>query len=169
MKYELVYDATTSSTAPLTALIFTAVLLGIAVAWSMFLRMRGKPLHAGAKFFFVAAVIIGIVAALTFYEQHLIGRRTDVKVVEGPLTGVWQKAERTKNASGKWRTTSWEGFWIDGVAFVYATDIDQNYFHNGGKTAMPLKDGMPLRVSYVVNHDGDRESHDITRVERPVP
>jgi hypothetical protein len=168
MTYQLVYDVATTSNAPRDVMLWTAGLIAVTLVWGIVLRVRGRPLHAGVKFLGVVAVIFVGVSALTLYEQKHIAARTDVLVVEGPLVGVWQKDERTKDADGKWRKTSWEGFWIQGVGFVYARSIEQNYFHNGGPTALALHDGMRLRLHYVVNRHDGKEYHEITRVERIV-
>lgn len=165
MTYELVYDVATTSQAPRVVLVWTAGLAAVAVAWGTWLRAKGRPLSGGAKWFAIVAVIFAGVTAVTYYEQRTIASRADALTVEGPIVGLWQKAERTRRADRSWQTTRWEGFWVDGVGFVYATNVEQNYFHNGGPTAIPLTDGMRVRLRYVVNRDDGRELHEIVRFE----
>jgi hypothetical protein len=163
VNYELVYDAVTTSDAPAEILKFALGAVGLTALWAGWLRMKGSPLHGGVKMLGAIAVILLAVSLLSRYEQYTISRRTDVQTVEGPILGCWNKKERNKRADGSYSTTEWEGFSLNGVPFVYSRE-GQNYFHNGGKGSLELKDGLYLRLRYV----SDGSTNQIIRVERGV-
>jgi hypothetical protein len=162
MNYELIYDAASTSEAPLNILKFALGIAAFALLWGGWLKFRGQPLHGGVKFVALAAALIGAVSALSRYEQYTIAKRTDVKTIEGPVMGFWQKEERYRRADDSYSTAHWEGFSINGVPFVYRRFDDQNYFHNSGAGALELKDGVYLRLNYV------SEDNKIVRVEKAV-
>lgn len=160
MHYELIYDAVTMSEAPASTLMFGLGAAGLAALWTGWLKWRGHALHWGVKWMGLVALLMLAISLLSLYEQHYIAVRTDVRTVEGPVMGYWTKRERTRNSSGSYSTTEWEGFSVNETAFVYPKNVEQNYFHNSGRTAMKLEDGVYLRLRYV---PGD---NNIIRVER---
>ena len=164
MNYELIYDAVATSEAPGEVLKFGLGAIGLTALWAGWLRMKRHPLHWGVKFLGVIAVILLALSLLYRYEQYYISKRTDVQTVEGPIIGCWIKVERTRTYNGKYSTTEWEGFSINGVPFVYARNVGQNYFHNAAPRAMELKDGVYLRLRYA----SDGTTNQIIRVERGV-
>jgi hypothetical protein len=168
MSYELVYDVATTSQAPRVALTFAAAAVALTLVWGVWLRVRGVPLTTGVKFAAGVAALLVVIAVLTFVEQRHIASRADARTIEGPVTGLWTKDERERRADGSWSTWQWEGFTVGGVAFVYARNVEQNYFHNGGPTAIALRDGMRVRLRYVDERDGDAVRHQIVRVERAI-
>jgi hypothetical protein len=163
MNYELIYDAVTTSEAPRSALTFALGLSVAAGAWGFWLKRGGHPLHGGVKFVGVAAILMFLITGLYKVEQYTITRRTDVQSIEGALMGFWTKEERVRNADGGYSKVVWEGFWINGVPFVYRRNLDQNYFH--GSRDVELKDGMVLRLRYVNEAEIGNQ---IVRIERLV-
>ena len=130
MNYELIYDAVATSEAPGEVLKFGLGAIGLTALWAGWLRMKGHPLHWGVKFLGVIAIILLTLSLLYRYEQYYISKRTDVQTVEGPIIGCWIEVERTRTYNGKYSTTEWEGFSINGVPFVYARNVGQNYFRS---------------------------------------
>jgi hypothetical protein len=162
--YELLYDALTTSDAPRYAFGLCAVAFVIAVAWAAWLRSNDKPLHTGVKFLGVITIILLTLGVGYKYEQRRLASRTDFRIVEGPIEGLW--SQRVRRSGNNRSYSQWEGFRVNGVAFSYARDVEQNYFHNGGSRAIELRDGMVVRVQYLENPDDGKPRNDIVRFER---
>jgi len=165
MNYELIYDAVSTSTAPYTILTAGLGLLTVGGLWTAKLKWGGDALHWGAKFFLGAGILILMISGLSRYEQYRIGQRTDAQTIEGMVSGYWTKVERTKNASNTYNSSTWEGFSVNGVAFSYRLGDEQNYFHNSGKRAIEMRDGLQLRIRYLP--DGPNMNR-IVRIERGI-
>jgi hypothetical protein len=166
VQFELVYDATTTSEASRSALLFGLGALIIGVAWAAWLRSRDAPVHAGAKFVLGVSVLMIAISALYVYEQRRIAARSDIRTVEGPVVGHWTRRERRSGSTNSY--WHYEGFYVGGVSFAYTRNTEQNYFHNGGKSAFDIADGIQLRIRYVEERDGTTVRNNIVRVERGV-
>ncbi|MGH7712927.1 MAG: hypothetical protein ACREOG_16675, partial [Gemmatimonadaceae bacterium] len=123
-------------------------------------------LGVGIKLLGALVVILFLLSAGSLYEQRRLAARTDARTVEGPVTGLWTKSERRSGSPRSY--WEWEGFWVEGIPFVYLRNLEQNYFHNAGARALDLRDGMRLRLRYIVERDGDTVRNQILRVERAV-
>ncbi|MGH9718896.1 MAG: hypothetical protein ACRD8O_01675 [Bryobacteraceae bacterium] len=164
MQFELVYDIAAMSEAPRSALTLgLAAALGAAV-WVSILRMRGLPLGGGVKFLIFVVLILFALSYGLRYEQRRLVARTDVLTVAGPVAGHWTKRVR-RDSSNRWYW-EWEGFYVQGVAFAYARNVEQNYFHNAGSRSFELRDGMHIRLQYIEERSGGEVRNHILRVER---
>jgi hypothetical protein len=164
VRFDLVYDATTTSQASRSALVFGLGAFVIGVVWAAWLRSRDQPVHVGAKFVLGVSVLMIALSGLYVYEQRRIAARTDVRTVEGPVVGHWTRRERrTGSNNSYWHQ---EGFYVGGVSFAYTRNVEQNYFHNGGASAFDIVDGTQLRIRYVEERDGETVRNNIVRVER---
>ena len=162
MIYELVYDVSTS-TAPGSALWLGVGATTVTVIWGVWLkRWRRASLHAGVKFLGAIAVLLFGLSLGYKVEQRVLASRTDIQTVEGPVTDHWTERVRRAGSSPP-SYSEWEGFRVGGVPFAYARNVEQNYFHNAGSVAIEVRNGLRLRVRYVVNSDG---RSGIVRVER---
>ncbi len=59
----------------------------------------------------------------------------------------------------------WNGFAVSGVSFVYARNVEQNYFHNAGAGRLDVQDGLRVRVHYLPERDGGTLRNHIVRFE----
>ena len=139
----------------------------IFLLWAGWLRYRGQRLQAGVKLIGVIALVILVLSEAYRFEQRSIGKQTP-KLVEGPIAGHWEKSQRRASSSGSFYW-DWEGFSVSGVRFAYLRNAEQNYFHNAGPTWLQLKDGMLVRVHYLVEPDGNVVRNQIVKLEVGVP
>ena len=166
MNFELVYDVATTSEAPRSALLLGLAATAILAVWYGWLKLRGLPIGNGTKFLGVVALLLLLLSLGTWYEQRRLADRRDTRNAEGPVVSHWTKrVRRPGNTISYWE---WEGFSIQGVAFAYARNLEQNYFHNAGKSSIDLRDGMHLKLRYIEERDGDQIRNQILRVERAV-
>jgi hypothetical protein len=167
MKYELIYDVATTSQAPRAAFVLGLSALAVAALWSGWLKVRGLPLHSGAALAGVVAAIFLLLGLGLAYEQRRLATRTDVRTIGGAVTGHWTK--RVRRAGSNSSYWEWEGFCVGGVAFAYARNLEQNYFHNGGGAhALDLREGMVLRLRYIEENEQGKTRNHILRLERRV-
>ncbi len=145
----LVYDVATDAHAAASALWFGLIAAAASAVWAGWLKWRGAKLHAGVKFVGVMALVMFAVSAGSLWEQRVL-MRADTLMAEGPVQGYW--TQRQRRAGERNAYYLWEGFSVSGVAFAYARDLEQNYFHNAG--ALALRDGMRVRIRYI--KDGER-------------
>ncbi len=165
MNFHLVYDATTDSAAPLSALLFgLAGLAGVAI-WFVYLKMRQRPLRTPIVFVFCCSILMILLSGVYRYELRQIANRPDTRVVEGPVAGHWTRQLRQV---GRGFYLHWEGFSVQGVPFKYEQGAEQNYFHNAGPAPLEIKDGMRLRIRYLQERNGNEVSNNIVRIERAV-
>ncbi len=155
--WELIFDAATTSTAAIGTLQFAACLAVPAILWAAWLLRRGESLHGGVKMLGGMALLLAAIAGLYRYEQRYIASREGAKTVEGVVAGSWEERQRTSSSkSNEYRL--WQGFYVNGVSFVYAPSVQQNYFHRDGV----LRDGMRVRLTYFE----EDKVNAIARVER---
>jgi hypothetical protein len=81
-------------------------------------------------------LILIVVGFLTRLEQESLRTRTDVRTVEGTVTGYWKDRRLAPGSLTEYRR--WEGFSLNGVAFSYQPLLGQNYFHDSDV----IRDGM---------------------------
>ena len=166
MRFELVYDVGTTSEAPRYALLLAILALIATMAWLIWLRGRDQPMGIGIKLLIGLTVILFVLGVGLIYEQRRLASRTDARTVEGPIAGLWTKSvRRSGRPISYWE---WEGFSVEGVAFAYVRNLEQNFFHNAGARALELRDGVRLRLRYIEERDGENVRNQILRVERVV-
>jgi hypothetical protein len=164
VNYRLIYDVATTSAAPKSTLVLGIGVLAAALLWAGWLRHRAQPLHGGLKFLgFIGALMLALSVAYRFERNWIVGQPQ--KIVEGAIVGHWEKRE--SRASDRRSYTNWEGFWVSSVSFVYARNVEQNYFHNAGP--LEIRDGMPVRVHYLEERDGNSVRNQIVKFEVGAP
>ncbi len=166
MNYELVFDVATTSEAPRYAFLLAGIALAATLAWLLWLRSQDQPLGIWIKLLMGLTLILVLLAGGLFFEQRHLASRTDTRMVEGPIRGLWTRSVRRSGSPPSY--WEWEGFSLEGVAFAYARNLEQNYFHNAGVSAMSLRHGMRLRLRYIEERDGETVRNHILRVERAV-
>lgn len=164
MTYQLVYDIAADSQAPRMAFLFGTVGLLITGLWIALLRMRARRLHGGVKFLGAMTVLLFLLGTGLIAEQKSLAGSASARSVEGPISNYWTRAEHL-HRSGHSSVYEWEGFAVSGVSFVYARNVEQNAFHNAGRSAVYLADGAAVRIRYVPQVRDGRVDNQITRLE----
>lgn len=165
MNYRLLYDVAQHSDAPRDAAVFGfgigfLVLISIGV-----LYLRGLPIGSMVKFFSAVSVLMILLSGLMLYEKHWIARKllTEGKTLEGFVVGHWQSWERREPGSRSY--WDYEGFYVNGVHFSYTRNVQGNYFNNGSGDKFEIKDGMLVRIKYLVQKQGGVTRNNIARFE----
>jgi hypothetical protein len=166
MTFELIYDVGSTSDAPRYALGLSAGVTLVTTVWWVWLKLRGHSLHSGAIFSAVVALVLLALGIGLRVEQKYLSDRRDCRTVEGPLMGHW--VSHVRRAGSQRDYWSWEGFNVGDVEFAYIRNLEENYFHNGGRTALDLQEGMLVRVRYIEDHEGSKVRNRILRVERAI-
>ncbi len=163
MKYQLIFDLATMSSAPRNVLALAAVIAAVALVSALLMKLRGNTTAMPVKFLAFAAAIMLLVSGLTEFERRWILKKaqTELKTVEGVVMGHWRN--RVKRAGGGNAFWQWEGFSVGDKQFRYSTDAEQNYFFNA--QGLKFHDGMPVKVSYLEVSTEGKISNEITRLE----
>lgn len=137
-------------------------------------HQRGQRTRV-AKWFLMMAVVIALVAvAIPAWDFHrLSGRlaRGETLVAEGDVSGHFVETTRKsvpesgKNTSWQIRTSTWEGFHVGDTEFGYYRGMTHIGFLNGGDPPIEIRDGMRMRIHYVVDEMGGHREQRILRVE----
>ncbi|WP_321473250.1 hypothetical protein [uncultured Paludibaculum sp.] len=167
MTWQLIYDVAQDSQAPRLAFLFGSAAALATGFWVAYLRLRALPLHTGVKFLGGITLLLLVLGAGLIAEQRSLAGNRSARQVEGSITGYWTRTEhRAGDQTSEWE---WEGFSVNGVAFVYARNVEQNAFHNAGDRTVILADGMKVRIRYVPEVRDGRADNQIARFELARP
>lgn len=160
--FKLIYDVAAMSEAPKQALALGGVVLGVVALGGVWQLIRGGAYPLPMKFLLIIAGIMALLGVGLEYEKRWIANRESQEVV-GQVWGHWEKRERERAGSNSY--WYWEGFAVGDKQFSYRRNVSQNYFHNAGPEKVEIRDGMMVRVKYVLNDYSGKMYPEIVRFE----
>ena len=164
MEYQIIFDAVVSGYRTWTSILPGVIILlgGIYVFYknSKDSRYQGPPLLIkGFKYFFFTGAILGVLLPFygTYSEYLLIQqaiKNNDVLIVEGVVTDFHPQARPEP-----------EGFCIKETCFEYSDGVVTNGFNNTVATGSPIREGLPVRITYINDPDSNAEKNIIVKLE----
>ncbi|RIV19124.1 hypothetical protein DYU11_26925 [Fibrisoma montanum] len=141
--YTTIYDLTSQSAISWRSLVLP---FGLAVAATVCAYYaRSSFSRFGLLGFAIIAVLVAVVIPAWDYYQL---SRQKPRMVEGPVAD-YQEKEWTERYDGKNHHYSYEGFWVNTIAFSYFRNVEMAGFTNTEPVQYPIRDGLPVRIHYI--------------------
>lgn len=167
MAYEVVYDITRERAFDIEVAWLAGGLFVLGLVWMLVRKRQHKSPTTGYVIIGFAGVLalVGI-GLMSWDHARLIAmlERGEAQTVQG-IVQSWSTERQRTARSDRHEYNTYESFYIgDKVWFGYRWEVGQAGFHNAGRQRVALRDGLPVRATYV-HADGDDDPPRILKLE----
>jgi len=174
MKWRVLYDIAGNGRTDFTPFLYVAgAMLMLALLFQLRAHRR-RQTSGSAKVIAIFATLIGGLGygINTWDQQRLIGRLSggDYLIAEGLIANhqLWEQ-ELARGKDSRRRYQRWEIVYVAGIAFIWSPGAQEPAFTNAQQPPIDIRDGMPVRISYVEDVAGEAHQRRILRWEVAEP